>query len=277
MKTNKMTSFTEVTEKTNLIDKIQRLRPIDDGFFEKLCEDKEVCQEIIRTILNDDSITVTSTIPQKSIKNLQGRSVRVDALCTQGDGSYCNVEVQRADNDNHFRRVRYNASCITANVTDPGIKFEKVPDLYVIYISEFDILNAGMTIYHQKTIVEETGVAIEDGLHVVYVNTVVNDGSVVAELMQCFLQTHPNNGKFPKLAERVNYFKTNKEGVRSMCKIMEEVKNDGVKEGKIEMSIEMAVKMFKDGLSFGTVKRYTSNLLDEELQKIYEDVKAGRL
>lgn len=67
-------------------------------------------------------------VPQNNIKNLQGRSVVLDALCMLENGEDCNVEVQKADDDNHARRVRYNTSCITANITEPGTKFEKVPD-----------------------------------------------------------------------------------------------------------------------------------------------------
>ncbi len=41
-------------------------------------------------------------------RNLYGWSVRLDALCTFGNGEKANIEVQRADNDDHFRRVRFN-------------------------------------------------------------------------------------------------------------------------------------------------------------------------
>jgi len=275
MSKNKITSF---EAGSNNYEKVQQLRPIDDTFFEKLCEDKAVCEEIIRTILNDNTIVVESTAPQKSIKNLQGRSVRVDALCIRGDGSYCNVEVQRSDNDDHLRRVRYNASCITANITDPGVKFEKVPELYVIYISEFDIMGAGKTIYHQKTIVEETDETIDDGLHVVYVNTVINDGSKTAELMQCFKQTQVNNSNFPRLSERVSYFKTNKEGVASMCKIMEEIKNEGIKEGERNSAINMVINLFKNGISFDIVfNAAKQNLTEKEVYQIYQDIQNGKI
>ena len=60
---------------------VRRLRPIDDILFEKLAEDKEVAQEIIRVILSDPDIVVESVIPQDSVSNLMGRSVRLDALC----------------------------------------------------------------------------------------------------------------------------------------------------------------------------------------------------
>ena len=66
--------------------------------FRKLCENIAFVEEILRVILEDDKITVVEVIPQDSIQNLRGRSVILDAYCKLGNGSYCNVEVQRSDN-----------------------------------------------------------------------------------------------------------------------------------------------------------------------------------
>ena len=44
---------------------------------------------------------VIECVPQASIKNLNGKSVVLDVLCRDNDGKYCNVEVQKADDDDH--------------------------------------------------------------------------------------------------------------------------------------------------------------------------------
>lgn len=104
----------------------QQLNIIDDTLFQKMAEDIGFCEEVISTILQQ-KVIVKKVTPQDSIKNLQGRSVVLDVLCILESGQECNVEVQKADDDNHVKRVRYNTSCITANITTPGSKFEKVP------------------------------------------------------------------------------------------------------------------------------------------------------
>ena len=86
-------------------ERIRDLRPNDDVFFEVLARNVSVCQEMLRTILEDDSLVVTSVITQSDERNLYGRSVRLDALCTLGNGTKVNVEVQRSDNDNHLKRA----------------------------------------------------------------------------------------------------------------------------------------------------------------------------
>ena len=39
-------------------EQIQKMRPIDDTFFEVLIEDKLVCQEILRIVMEDASLEV---------------------------------------------------------------------------------------------------------------------------------------------------------------------------------------------------------------------------
>ena len=94
-----------------------------------LADDPEVCQEILRTILEDDRLIVEDVIVQSSHRNVWGRSVRLDALCMLGDGSRCNIEVQRANSDNHLKRARYNAACIVTKNIDPGECFEKADEM----------------------------------------------------------------------------------------------------------------------------------------------------
>lgn len=197
------------------------LVPLDDSFFEKIAEDIDAMEEIIQTIMEDDTLRIVETIPQKDIKNLQGRSVRLDVLCKNDENKYYNVEIQIADNDNHVKRVRYNASCITANITSTGAHFEDVPDIYMIYISKFDLFQAGRTIYHVEPVIQETGVKIDNGLHEIYVNTAVDDKTEIAELMKCFLQTKIESKRFRRFKKRVNYLKENKEGVKIMCEAIE--------------------------------------------------------
>lgn len=241
-------------------ERIARLRPIDDTFFEKIAESVEVCQEMLRVFLNDKELTVLSVVPQKSVKNLQGRSVRLDAYCIMGDGKSVNVEVQRSGNEEHLKRVRYNASCITANITDPGEKFQNVPNVLVVYISETDIFKAKKTVYHIDHVIREKNEIVDNGLQQIFINAAIDDGSEIAELMQCFLQTEVNNKKFPKLSERVYYFKNDKEGVRSMCKISEEIR----KEGETIKLIELICKKIQKNKSLEQI----SDDLEEDLENL---------
>ncbi len=67
-------------EREKVLEIVQQLNIIDDTFFQKMTEDIGFCEEMISTIL-EQKVTVKSVVPQNSIKNLQGRSVVLDALC----------------------------------------------------------------------------------------------------------------------------------------------------------------------------------------------------
>ena len=200
------------------------MNPIDDEFFRKMAEDPEFCQEILQVILGDRELVIEEVIPQDAIKNLQGRSVVLDALCRKCDGSYCHVEVQKSNDDDHIRRVRYNSSCITTNIVDVGSRFENVPDVYVIYISKSDFLHTGLTICHVDNVIRETKEVVDDGLYRVFVNATVKDGSDVSELMDIFTESNKYNyEKFPKTSERKRTFKERKEGQQEMSDIVREI------------------------------------------------------
>ena len=96
------------------------------------------------------------------------------------------IEVQRSDNDDHFRRVRFNEASITVKDSQPGSEFKDIPDVRMVYISEFDVVGEGLTIYHVNKVIAETGQIIDDGTKQIYVNTAVDDGTDIAELMSCF-------------------------------------------------------------------------------------------
>lgn len=193
-------------ERNSVQKSAESLNIIDDTLFKKMAEDIGFCEEVISTILMQ-RITVSKVVKQNHIKNLQGRSVVLDALCQMENGNTCNIEVQKSNDDNHVKRVRYNASCITANITDPGTKFEKIPDVIVIFISKFDMFKAGKTVYHIDRTIRETGELNDNGLREIYVNTKIDDGTDISELMKIFSnQDAYDFQKFPKTSERKQYF-----------------------------------------------------------------------
>ena len=158
---------------------VAKFRGIDDVFFELLIDDPGVCEEFLQTVLEKPGLHIKPETlkPQKDIKYLVNRSIRVDAYVEGKEDIVFNIEVQRSDACNHVKRARYNASAITVKRSEPGDDFEHVQELYIIYLTEHDFLEGGKTIYHATMTVQETGEVLEDGLHEVYVNTACNDGS----------------------------------------------------------------------------------------------------
>ena len=141
----------------------------------------------------------------------------MDAKCVTGDGRHINIEVQKADNDDHLRRVRYNGSVLTTNITETGTKFEFVPDVCVIFISAFDMFKSGLPLYHVKKVVMETGQVVEDGLTEIYANAVIDNGSKFSKLMKVFTENDTyNTDEFPVTSEIKARFKFDEGGAVKM-------------------------------------------------------------
>ena len=210
---------------------IKNLRLIDDVLFEKFMEDPAACEELLQVILENPQLKVKpeTLVAQKSLRNLAKRSVRLDAYIEGVEDKVYNIEIQRSDNCNHVKRVRYNASTITVNKSEPGDEFEDVQDVIVIYISEFDMFGAGKTIYHVENVIKETGEPVKDGLTSVYVNTEVADNSLIGELMQCFLKSDFEDDNFPNISRRMKELKHGEED-EIMCKSVEEYAERKAKE-----------------------------------------------
>lgn len=262
-------------DREEVLEIVRQLNIIDDTLFQKMAEDIDFCEEMISTIMGQ-KIKVKKVVPQNSIKNLQGRSVVLDALCETEDGKEFNVEVQKADDDDHQKRVRYNTSCVTANITEPGTKFEKVPDVIGIYISKFDMFKSGKTVYHIDRVIRETGEVQENGLQEIYVNAKIDDGSDVAELMRIFKEPDIYDfEKFPKVSGRKKQFKESEGGDETMCDLVENYAKKKAAEAAEEAAVakekDNALRLFQNGASYDLVRASIVSLSDEELQTIYKE------
>lgn len=221
---------------------LQRLKQfclLDDDFMSKVFEDKECTELLLRIILNRTDLQVQSVHGQHVLKNLQGRSVRLDILATDMTGRVHNIEIQRDNKGAEAKRARYNSSLMDANVIEPGEKYENLRETYVIFITENDVLKAGLPIYHIDRVIKENGRLFEDGAHIIYVNAQMQDETALGKLMHDFTCTRPEDMKYKILANRVRYFKEDEKGVDDMSQILEDMRKDE--------RIEIAARLIKMG------------------------------
>ncbi len=248
------------------LDRIRRLRLLDDDFMSKCFEENIECTQLVLSIiLETDDLLVQTVHSQHSIKNLQGRSIRLDVLATDSTGKQYNIEIQRTDHGAGAKRARYNSSLIDANILNIGCDFDRLNETYVIFITENDVIGDNKPIYHINRTIEETGRKFNDGSHIIYVNAAFKDDQTpLGRLMHDFACTDPNEMKYPVLAERTRYFKEHKEGVSNMCKIMEELYDEAVKETSIKTKRDVALSMLKDGsLPYEKIAEYSGLPLEE--------------
>ena len=205
------------------LERIPEYRLIDDTFMTVVFQDKACTQLLIRYILQRDDLEVLKVSTQNEMKNLWGRSVKLDILATDRAGAFYNIEVQRADKGASRKRARYNSSLLDSNMTIPGDEYDALAETYVIFITENDYFSRGLPLYHIERVVQETGDLFSDDEHILYVNGQYRGDDPIGSLMHDFFCKDPNDMNNPVLAENVRYYKTDKEGVKYMCRISEEI------------------------------------------------------
>ena len=247
-----------------LIERIKEFRLLDDDFMTKVFENDYECTELLlHIIMQNEDLQVKEARTQYNIKNIMGQSVRLDIYAVDSSGKKYNIEVQRSDKGAVAQRARYNSSMLDTNSLLSGMDFYSLPETYVIFITEKDIMGHGKPLYHIDRVVQETGKTFEDGAHILYVNGAYRDETPVGRLMHDFACKNPDEMYFKILADKTRYFKENEKGVADMCKIMEDLIEDEKK--------EIALKMLQDGkLEKEEIARYCSLTLEqvEELAKM---------
>ena len=211
------------------LQRLRGFRLLDDDFLTKCFEgDTKYIQLVLRIVLEMPDLLVVDVRTQVFVENLLNRSVRLDVLATDSIGRKINVEIQRSDKGAGWKRARYNSSMMDANLLRKGEKFNELPETYVVFITEHDVIGKGRPLYHIGRYIFDTNESFDDGSHILYVNGAYRDETPIGKLMHDFSCTVPDDMYYDELAERVRFFKESKEGVAIMCKAMEDMRNQTV-------------------------------------------------
>lgn len=227
-----------------MLQRIGGFRLLDDDFMTKCFEENiEATELVLRIVLNKPDIKVIKVQTQYSMKNIKGRSLRLDIYATDSEGKKYNIEIQRVDKGAGAKRARYNSSLIDSDILPAGFEVENLAETYVIFITENDVIGKNKPIYHIDRYIRETEEYFNDGSHIIYVNASCQDDSELGKLMHDFSVTEPENMNFKVLADATGYYKKDKEGIQAMCKAMEDMITDFV----IDDRKEAAVRMLESG------------------------------
>lgn len=268
-------------------EKIKQFRLIDDTFMSVVFQDAECTQFLIRAILKNDDLVVTEVATQNSLKNLQGRSVRLDIIAHDSSGKVYNIEVQRKDSGALPKRARYNSALLDANISEPGEEMEKLPETYVIFITENDYFQKGFPLYHVERAITELSQTFNDGAHIIYVNGQYRGADPIGSIMSDFFCDNVEDMKNPILAKEVAKYKETDKGVNHMCRIMEEIaaesriegrnegriegRIEGRNEGRLETLLENVKNLLKSGMTLDKIADVLK-LSDEDYQYVKKNL-----
>ena len=227
---------------------IASLTLMDDLFMQVVLEEQACTEYILQTILDKSSLKLKEQRLQKRLPNLHGRALVLDCLCTDEKGLLYNIEVQNSSAGATPKRARYHAAL------KKGEKFSKLPESYVIFITDKDVLGEGEQLYRIERVIRKSGSLFRDGSHIFYFNTSRQDDNALGKLAKDFKEADPKEIQSEVLSHRVASLKEGKldrEGEKKMNVLLEKYRKKAVEEG-IEKGLAQGIQQgLEQGLEQG--------------------------
>ena len=225
---------------------------LSDVFMSVALRDVDACQYVLRILTGQKNLIIEKVRTQYQISSIISHDVKLDVLAEDENRALYQLEIQRKNTINHTKRIRSYSSMIDSIFLHKGADYADLPEVYIIYISESDIWKGKCTIYPIIKEFENSHEPYTDGLHLLFINTAIDDGSEAAQLMQYFKNTDPDDMRFGALSARIHYLKKEEGGLQEMCEISEiiyeEGRQDGRQEGKQETQYETALALDQHGM-----------------------------
>ena len=213
---------------------IASLTLMDDLFMQVVLEEQACTEYILQTILDKTSLKLMEQRLQKRLPNLHGRALVLDCLCTDEKGLLYNIEVQNSSAGAIPKRARYHAALMDTHTLKKGEKFSKLPESYVIFITDKDVLGEGEQLYQIERVIRKSGNLFRDGSHILYFNTARQDDNALGKLAKDFKEANPKEIQSEVLSHRVASLKEgnlDREGEKKMNVLLEKYRKKAVEEG----------------------------------------------
>lgn len=249
-----------------IIEKVKTLRLMDDDLMTKVfSDDLEATEFMLRILMKNDSLKVLESHGQEELRNIFGRTIRLDILAEDANHNLINVEIQRACNGASPKRARFHASMLDSHFLEKNKDFEELKSTYIIFITENDLWSKGLPIYRINKTIEGTDMPFEDDLHILYVNGEYRGKDSLGDLMHDFSCQNPDDMKYKELARKVRYYKQETKGVKTMCKAFEDLIKIMLEERTAEIE-EKAAEMLEE-----KVAKRAAEVLEEKIAKMAEE------
>ena len=260
---------------------IASLTLMDDLFMQVVLEEQACTEYILQTILGKSSLKLKEQRLQKRLPNLHGRALVLDCLCTDEKGLLYNIEVQNSSAGAIPKRARYHAALMDTHTLKKGEKFSKLPESYVIFITDKDVLGEGEQLYQIERVIRKSGSLFRDGSHIFYFNTSRQDDNALGKLAKDLKEANPQEIKSKVLSHRVASLKEgnlDKEGEKKMNVLLEKYRKKAVEEGMekgmekgIEQGMQQGLEQGKNHLAFLIGRLLEAGRMDDLKRVSYDE------
>ena len=278
---------------TNPPKKLQDLNLMDRFLFSEVIESAEAYKIILEIILEREINFKGEPIAEnEKRKELLGKIARLDVCAIGDDNRVYNAEVQKENENNMHKRMRYYGALMTSKLLPEGtIDYNRLSDLCMIVIAGFDMGGEGKYRYTVRRMYEGyPDKEVYDGEVILYLNTKGKDTAGVSNeliaMLEYFEETTDDKAlssgyeRIIRLNEIVSSIKANDEiGVKYM-NAYEERMHDiqeareqgektgeergrtegleaGIAQGEVSKALEMAKAMKVDNEPVEKIVKYT--------------------
>ena len=236
----------------------------DNFMFGAVMMEEENCKRFLELALGFPIERVEVSKEKSIVYHPEYKGVRLDVYAKNEHNTRYNVEMQVAKKAELGKRVRYYHGQIDMELLLSGSDYTELPEVYVIFICDFDPFGKKKYRYtFTKQCEEEPGAQLQEGCKSIFLSTRgENDREVPGELVS-FLnfvkadlsesETDFEDDFVEKLQNTIRRIKSNRE-MEERFMIFEEMlrderaegKAEGIAEGKAEAVLEMLLELMND-------------------------------
>ena len=176
---------------TNPPKKLQDLNLMDRFLFSEVIESAEAYKIILEIILEREINFKGEPIAEnEKRKELLGKIARLDVCAIGDDDRVYNAEVQKENENNMHKRMRYYGALMTSKLLPEGtIDYNRLSDLCMIVIAGFDMGGEGKYRYTVRRMYEGyPDKDVYDGEVILYLNTKGKDTEGVSDELIAMLE-----------------------------------------------------------------------------------------
>lgn len=205
---------------------------------------------------------------------LECKGIRLDVYVKDENDTVYNIEMQRTDNKNLVKRMRYYQGNIDIDCIQKGQDYRELTKSYVIFICTFDYFNEGRHKYtFENVCLEDSNIKLKDDAQKIILNTkgCINDLDIeILEFLNYVedstdaVAANAKSELVKHIHERVNAVKKDKNMEVEFMTLLERDR-EKIEEGKTELLLKQLNRKFKE-----LPKIYEEKIMNLSEEKVEE-------
>ena len=255
--------------------RLEDLTFTDDFMFSQVMKNKEICKEVVETILGIKVGKIEFLTSQYEIEiDPEAKTIAMDVYL-RDEKKIINVELQNGHRLELPKRSRYYQAVADIDNTSPGELYSEMKDNYVIFICTFDPFLQGKAFYKFENIClnEDKPLRLNDGTYKIFLNTAADDLTLLDPELKLFYDYIRRGTADSTLTEKINSsiteLKENRETRRKymtyttrIAEAKSEAREEGIKYG-IAIGEERGRN---EGISIGLSQGISQGARDAKLE-----------